>query len=68
VIGQVGKDARHPDEADLALGLQFPEGLDRAVLLKRRHGRGHVHLDQVDTVGAGRRSGCSTSARTFFWL
>jgi LAO/AO transport system kinase len=34
VVGQVGQDAGHADEADLAFGLQVLEGLDRLVLLE----------------------------------
>ena len=35
VVGEVGQDARHADEADLALALQRLQHLDRAVLLER---------------------------------
>jgi hypothetical protein len=39
VVGEVRKDARHADEADLALALQRLQHLDGAVLLERRPAR-----------------------------
>ena len=52
VVGEVRQDARHADEADLALALQRLQHLDRAVLLERGPARRHVDLDQVEAVGA----------------
>src|SRR5215471_11877329 len=52
VLGQVRKNARHSDEADLSFRLQLSQGLDGTAGGQRGRARRHVHLHQVETVGA----------------
>jgi hypothetical protein len=52
VFGQVREDAGHADEPDLALVLEFVQRLDGVVVRELLGARRHVHLHQVQAVGA----------------
>jgi hypothetical protein len=50
LVDQVGQDAGHADEAQLALLAQLAERLDHALLLELRTRGAGMHLHQIDAV------------------